>query len=420
VAGVSGGADSMALLHILVRAGYDCVVAHCNFHLRGEESDGDAVFVEQTAASLHLPFFSMDFDTTGYAVRQGISVEMAARELRYRWFEELRQTLRAQAIAVAHHRDDSLETLLLNLIRGTGIRGLCGIRPKNGYIVRPLLNRSHREIREWLSQQDLIFRTDSTNFSDKHMRNVIRLHLLPLMERLNPSVRDAILRTAEHLSGVESLYENCIEKERAHIMPDGKCIDIRKLMQSPSPQTVLYELIRPFGFTRSVAASVFASIYGDKSGKIFFAPDSDYRIVKDRVSLLVVARQMKDECEYTVGMNDSLTYPIRLTTKKTAVVPGFCTGKSRSEATFDMDKLSFPLTLRRWREGDSFIPFGMLGRKKLSDYFIDRKFSLVQKEQTWLLCCAENIIWVVGERIDNRYRVHKSTKFALIVHFFRS
>ena len=409
----------MALLHILVRAGYDCTVAHCNFHLRGEESDGDAVFVEQTAASLHLPFFRMDFDTSEYAVRHGISVEMAARELRYRWFEELRQTLRAQAIAVAHHRDDSIETLLLNLIRGTGIRGLCGIRPKNGYVIRPLLNQSHREIREWLSQQDLIFRTDSSNFSDKYMRNAIRLHLLPLMETLNPSVRDAIVRTAEHLSGVESLYENSIEKERARIMPDGECIDIQKLMRSPSPQTVLYELIRPFGFTRPVSASVFASIHGDKSGKIFFAPNSDYRIVKDRTSLLVVPRQTKDECEYTVDMNDSLTYPIRLTTKQTEVVPGFGIGRSRSMATFDMDKLSFPLILRRWREGDSFIPFGMRGRKKLSDYFSDRKFSLVQKERTWLLCCAEDIIWVVGERIDNRYRVNKSTRFALIVRFFR-
>ncbi|MDR1336239.1 MAG: tRNA lysidine(34) synthetase TilS [Tannerella sp.] len=417
IAGVSGGADSTALLHVLAREGYACTVAHCNFHLRGAESDRDEQFVAQMAASLHQPFFKTDFDTAGYAARKHISIEMAARELRYRWFEELRSTLQAQAIAVAHHRDDSIETVLLNLIRGTGIRGLCGIRPKNGYLIRPFLSLSRREIMEWLSQQQLAYQTDCTNLSDEYTRNFIRLRLLPLMEELNPSAREAIARTAAHLSEVEMLYAGLMEKERKRIMPDAERIDIHELMKSPAPQTVLYELVRSHGFTRALSESVFESLQGEP-GKTFSAPDASCRIIKDRGFLLLAPCPANDERIYTIGAEDSLTYPVRLSTQKKAVDARFEIEKKASVASFDFDKLAFPLTLRTWREGDRFVPFGMRGRKKLSDYFTDRKFSLVRKERIWVLCSREDIIWVVGERMDNRYRIDPSTKFALIVNFF--
>jgi tRNA(Ile)-lysidine synthase len=414
---VSGGADSVALLHVLTRAGYACIVAHCNFHLRGAESDRDEQFVAQLASSLHLPFHKTDFDTAGYAGQKGISVEMAARELRYRWFEELRNTLQAQAIAVAHHRDDSIETVLLNLIRGTGIRGLCGIRPKNGCLIRPFLLLSRRDILQWLSQQQLAYQTDSSNLSDEYVRNFIRLRLLPLMEELNPLVREAITRTARNLSGIESLYANWMEKERERIMPDAERIDIHKLMQSPAPQTVLYELIRPHGFTRTLSESVFESLQGE-SGKVFYAPDASCRMIKDRDFLILTSCPAKEERVYAIGADDSLTQPIGLSTQKKAVDNCFKIEKGASVASFDFDKLTFPLTLRTWRKGDWFIPFGMRGRKKLSDYFTDRKFSLVRKERIWVLCSGKDIIWIVGERIDNRYKINPSTKFALIVNFF--
>ncbi|MDR2139492.1 MAG: tRNA lysidine(34) synthetase TilS [Tannerella sp.] len=417
IVGVSGGADSIALLHVLTHAGYACIVAHCNFHLRGAESDRDEQFVAQVAASLHLPFCKTDFDTAGYAGRKRISVEMAARELRYQWFEELRNTLQAQAIAVAHHRDDSIETVLLNLIRGTGIRGLCGIRPKNGYLIRPFLSLNRREILQWLSRQQLAYQTDSSNLSDEYTRNFIRRRLLPVMEELNPSVREAITRTARHLSGIESLYTDWIEKERERIMPDAERIDIHKLMQSPAPQTILYELIHSCGFTRTLSESVFESLQGDP-GKIFYAPDAPFRIVKDRDFLLLASCPAKEEHTYAIGEEDSLTQPVRLSTQKKAVNARFKIEKKTSVASFDFNKLKFPLTLRAWQKGDWFIPFGMSGRKKLSDYFTDRKFSLVRKERIWVLCSGKDIIWVVGERMDNRYRIGPATKFALVVNFF--
>ncbi|MDR0845462.1 MAG: tRNA lysidine(34) synthetase TilS [Tannerella sp.] len=413
IVGVSGGADSVALLHLLVRLNYSCIAAHCNFHLRGEESDRDEAFVKQEAENLHVPFFKTGFHTVEYAERQHISIEMAARDLRYQWFEELRVAHQAQAIAVAHHQDDSVETVLLNLIRGTGIRGLCGIRPKNGYLVRPLLAVSRHEILEWLSQQRLTYQTDSTNLSDEYTRNFIRLRILPLMEELNPSVRNTIARTAGHLSGIETFYLNRIEEERQRIMDDQLRIHIPGLMQSFAPQTVLYELIHPYGFTRTLSDSIFEALQGEP-GKIFQAPASSCQIVKDRDYLLLTTKRPKDLTAYPVEPDTILTYPVALSARKVKTDASFEIEKDASVATFDYDKLTFPLTLRKWREGDWFVPFGMKGRQKLSDYFTDHKFSLVQKEQTWLLCNASDIIWIVGERTDERYRIDKSTKYALI------
>ncbi|MDR1330841.1 MAG: tRNA lysidine(34) synthetase TilS [Tannerella sp.] len=417
IVGVSGGADSVALLHLLARSGYTCIVAHCNFHLRGDESDCDEDFSRQVAATLHIPFHKIDFDTQNHAHHEHISIEMAARELRYRWFEQLRVEQEAQAIAVAHHRDDSVETVLLNLTRGTGIRGLTGIRPRNGHVIRPLLPFGQNEILAWLSENGLEYRTDSSNLSDEYTRNFLRLRILPLLEELNPSVRDAIARTAAHLSDVETLYADLIEKERARITPSEKKISIPALMQSPAPRTVLYELIKPYGFTRSLASSIFESLKGTP-GKIFYATESSYRIVKDRDYLLIAPQAEKDDAVYYLHAGDSIHHPIRLTAQQKTVDAYLRIEKKKTVAGFDCDKLTFPLTLRRWRPGDRFIPFGMSGRKKLSDYFTDHKFSHLQKEQTWLLCSGDDIIWIVGERIDDRYKVSKTTKNTLIVVFF--
>lgn len=417
IVGLSGGADSVALIHLLKQLNYRCIAAHCNFHLRGAESDRDETFARQIADSLQIPFEKKDFDTVGYAESHGVSVEMAARELRYQWFEMLRTAYHAQAIAVAHHQDDSIETVLMNLIRGTGIGGLRGIRPKNGYIVRPLLAVNRSGIEAWLADQKLTFRQDSSNFSDAYTRNVIRRQLLPLMEKINPSVRDAIQRTSKHLSDVEVIYRSTIEKERARLLDDQERISISRLFESEAPQTVLYELIKPYGFTRELIPALFNSLQGE-SGKTFSASETDYQILKDREHLILYRKQPQDETIYPVEAGGILHTPINLRTEVRAIDSSFVIQKHPHVATFDRDKLTLPLTLRTWLKGDWFVPFGMNGRQKLSDYFSDHKFSRLQKEQTWLLCSGEDIIWIVGERTDHRYRVEPTTKNVLIATVF--
>ena len=417
IVGLSGGADSVALLHVLVQLNFSCIAAHCNFHLRGDESNQDETFARQIADSLHIPYYIKDFDTIGYAKQQHISVEMAARELRYEWFEELRVDLSAQEIAVAHHQDDNVETVLLNLIRGTGLRGLSGIRPKRDTIIRPFLDTSRQEILDWLHQQNITYRTDSSNLSDEYTRNYIRLNLLPMMETLNPSVKQSIAQTAGHLSAVEAIYADFIEKGRRRLMDKQQRINISVLMQSVAPQTVLYELLKPFGFTRILSESIFESLSG-MSGKVFYAPASGYKIVKDRDFLLLTAKQIENKMVYTIHTNDSIDTPIRLETQESEKIKDYQIDKRKTIALFDFDRLTFPLTLRTWRRGDWFVPFGMKGRKKISDYFNDRKIDRIRKEQIWMLCSGSDIIWIVGERVDDRYKINKSTKKILTVRFF--
>jgi tRNA(Ile)-lysidine synthase len=414
--GLSGGADSVALLAVLKRLGYDCIAVHCNFHLRGEESDRDEAFAGAFAGKLNVPFHKVDFDTRLYACEKHISVEMAARELRYNHFEELRVRFGAQAIAVAHHRDDNVETLLINLVRGTGIKGVRGMRPKNGYVVRPLLSVGKEEILCWLREQQLPFVTDSTNLSDEYVRNFIRLNVIPLLETINPSVKEAIARTSEHLSSVEVIYWSVVEKARMDVLKDGNRLSIAELLAYPAPETILYELLTPFHFTRRIAGDVFLSLT-KKPGKQFFSPT--HRLIKDREYLLItpLEKEKPDACILKEGEREC-RLPVQLSLEKIVLGETFHLRKDKNIAYFDYDKLRFPLTLRTWQPGDWFVPFGMAGRKKLSDYFSDHKYSLPDKEQTWLLCSGENILWIIGERADNRFRIDKTTTSVLKVIFF--
>ncbi|MDF9829662.1 tRNA lysidine(34) synthetase TilS [Parabacteroides sp. PF5-6] len=412
VVGLSGGADSVALLVLLVRLGYKCIALHCNFHLRGEESDRDERFSRDLALQLGVPYYSTDFDTTRFAEANHLSIEMAARQLRYGWFEEKRKAFNAQAIAVAHHQDDSVETLLMNLMRGTGIRGLSGIRPKNGTVVRPLLAVGREEIERWLEEQGYAYMTDSTNLSDIYTRNFIRLRILPLMEELNPAVRQTIARTAENLSDAEAIYIHFIEEATKQLLSEDKRVSISGLLALPAPETVLYEILKRYGFSRIVSHEVYQSL-SKESGKIFYSPH--YRLIKDRDCLLLSNREEKnDESSYTVeSIADFYHLPVEFACEQFTLSDGFSIEKDRDIAYFDLAKLRFPLTLRRWKEGDWFIPFGMTGKKKLSDYFSDHKYSRIEKENAWLLCSGKDIIWLVGERTDNRFRIEKTTKEVL-------
>ena len=406
----------MALLSVLVRLGYACVALHCDFHLRGEESERDAAFARTFAESLGVPFYQTDFDTVAYAREHHLSIEMAARALRYAWFEELRERLGAQAIAVAHHRDDSVETVVMNLIRGTGIRGLTGIRPRNGFVVRPLLCVSRADIVAWLENQGIRYVTDSTNLSDAYTRNFIRLNVLPLLERINPSVREAIARSAEHLSAVASVYAYEIARAREEVIVSEGCLSIEALCRFPAPEAILYELLKEYGFSRWVSAEVFDALRKE-SGKVFYS--KTHRLLKDRAYLWIVP--LEREAEKTSFLLDPsreiYREPVGLTFRELPITPDFQIEKNRRFAYFDADKLRLPLTLRKWREGDWFVPFGMKGRQKLSDYFSDHKFSRIEKEKAWLLCSGDAIIWLIGERADNRFRIDSGTKRVLAVNF---
>lgn len=412
VVGLSGGADSVALIDVLIELGYDCVAAHCNFHLRGEESDSDQLFVERWCESRNILLVTVDFDTNKYAADNKISIEMAARDLRYAWFEEVRIKHNANYIAVGHHQNDSIETLLINLIRGTGISGLSGIVPKNGRVVRPLLSVSRDDIEQYLSDRANDFRVDSTNLEDIYTRNFVRLSLLPSLRTINPSINDALVRTANNLSEVEKVYNRAIKMDIKDVL-DNNIIDIDKLRNTVSPQSVLFEILFPLGFSPSVIDDIKCS-FDALPGKMFYS--SSHRLIKDRTTFVIDKLQAygDNDTRYFIDRQDTyLNIPLSL---RISINPyPVEIRKSPKYLYVDADLITFPLVLRKWQLGDWFIPFGMKGRKKLSDYFTDHKFSVKDKEDVWILTSGEDVVWIVGHRSDNRFRVSDDTSSVLVV-----
>ena len=412
IVGLSGGMDSMALLDILLLLGYRCVAAHCNFHLRGEESDRDAEFAEKWCKSRDVPFTSTDFDTRQYASDKKISIEMAARELRYAWFEMMRKEYHAEAIAVAHQKDDSVETVLLNLIRGTGIRGLTGISPKNNKVVRPLLCLSREEISQYIAAHDIPYVFDRSNDDDLYLRNAIRLHIIPRLGELNPAVREAIYRTAQNVAEAEKVYSASVRESIAAVFQHDR-IDIPALRKTASPQSVLFELLTPLGFGPSSIRDICQNMDA-APGKRFFA--GQYRLTKDRDCFLIDRipdAGTPERSFFITPQTKEMREPLHLTFR-TLPMP-VTLQKERRLLFVDYDRLKFPLQLRRWQQGDWFIPFGMKGKKKLSDYFTDRKFSLQDKENAWILLSGDEIVWIVGERPDDRFRVTDVTTHVFTV-----
>lgn len=395
IVGLSGGADSVVLLSILHDLGYECLAAHCNFHLRGEESQRDEKFAASFASDLGISFFKISFDTTFIAQENGISIEMAARDLRYDWFEQLKKEWEAEAILVAHHQDDSIETALLNLIRGTGINGLTGIKPKNGDIVRPLLCVSKEDILNYAERENIPYIVDSSNLEDEFMRNKIRLQILPLLKSLNPAINTALLQTIENLNEAAKVYNSSIQEVRKRVFDSEKqLIDIPLLLTFPSPESLLFEILKEYGFGKETVKEVYRSTTA-QSGKEFYS--EQYRLVKDRTCFLLTPLFQKEQ-------EQELVFEILDKTSDFQIV------KDANVAYFDAEKLTFPLTIRKWETGDRFVPFGMNGSQKLSDYFNNHKFSKPEKENVRLLCSGDAIIWVIGHRTDNRFRVVKETK----------
>lgn len=412
--GLSGGPDSMALIHILIQLGYNCIAGHCNFHLRGENSNSDAAFVNRWCAENDIPLFTIDFDTESYATSKKISIEMAARELRYDWFEKIRLEQNATSIGIAHHKDDSVETILINLIRGTGIKGLTGIPITNKYVVRPLLDVSRSEIMEYLSLNEVPYVIDNTNEEEIYTRNTLRLKVLPTLEKINPSVKNSIVTTANNLKEVEKIYDAYIQYAIATVLQDN-LIDIAKLQQTYSHQSVLFEILSPLGFTPSVIEDI-ANNLDSIPGKIYLA--NSYRLLKDREHLVIskhnpTGDEVKEYLIYPDTVNSVL--PINIKIESENYTPDFKIQKNRSILHVDSDKLNFPLVLRKWRKADWFVPFGMKGKKKLSDFFTDNKFTLFEKEETWILISGDDIVWIVNHRADNRFKLNSTTKTVCII-----
>ena len=401
---LSGGADSVALLRILLSLGYTCECAHCNFHLRGLESDRDESFVRQLCEEHSIPLHVTHFDTSAYAKEHHLSIEMAARELRYEWFEHIRKEIEASVIAVAHHRDDSVETFLLNLMRGAGINGLKGIPVKNGYIVRPLLSVSRDVILDYLQAINQGYVTDSTNLEDEYMRNKIRLNILPLMKEVNPSVMETIQETTFRLSEVANIYQKDRMEAIAHkvtfLSPELFRISLVDILKDVAPISLLHEVLSPKGFNASQIRDIYRSLSSSQSGKRFFS--TEWEVLRDREYLWI---QKKDS---------SPLIP-ELIIEEIERTPSFVIPRDKHIACLDADKLNHPLTIRKWEKGDKFIPLGMNGKKKVSDYLTDKKFSLFQKENQYVVCSGEDIVWLVNERSDHRYRITDSTQRILLI-----
>lgn len=413
---VSGGMDSVVLAQLCHKAGYKFGIAHCNFGLRGDESEGDEKFVEQLANKFNVQFHTKHFDTKAFADTQNISVQMAARQLRYEWFEELRKANKYDRIVIAHHKDDEIETLFINLIRGTGIGGLHGIPLQRDKIVRPLLFAARADIENYAKSNKLLFREDSSNSSDKYIRNKLRHKVIPVLREINPNLGAAISRDIEHFQQVEKIYREAIGEKLAKLIvkrKNGIEVDVRKLLKLDPVSVYLFELLQPYGFNETACHDVLKAMIDDRTGRRFFS--ATHRLVTDRLRLIITSNAVSGEEEYLIQPGvKKITEPLSLTVSKSKA-GSYNISRSARVASVDFDKLKFPLAIRKWRKGDAFRPLGMKHKKKLSDFFIDSKFSLIDKENTWLLTSGADIVWVIGYRIDDRFKVTDKTKIVYVI-----
>ena len=417
---VSGGIDSCALLYLFYSLDYKCVVAHCNFSLRNEESDKDEKFVKDLSSNYQFEFASKRFDTFKYAEENGISIQMAAREQRYRFFEETRQKHNCRVIATAHNADDNIETLFINLIRGTGLKGLSGIPVKLENIVRPLLYATRKEILAFAKSNKILWREDLSNQSFKYMRNKIRHYLLPLLEEIKPGCEKTILRNIEHFSETEVLLKKFMKEKISEIVIQKDnliFIDIAKLLASGSAKTILYEIIAPYGFNPKQVITIWSSINAE-SGKVFYS--KNFCINKDRNKIIISRLNIGNlqQKYYIDELQEWISEPIEMSVTRITWEKGQNISRNKNIAMLDADTIEFPLILRRWAYGDYFKPIGMQGYKKLSDFFIDEKISNIGKENVWIIESANRIVWLAGLKPDDRFKITEKTKSVIKMEIY--
>lgn len=397
--GVSGGVDSMVMLDLFIRCGYEIGVAHCNFNLRGQESDREETLVRQVAAENNLPFHVVHFDTMAESTRTGESIQMAARRLRYEWFGEICTTYNYDKVAIAHHGNDSTETFFINLIRGTGLRGITGISSTNGRIVRPLLFAHRDTITWWASENGVRFLNDSSNGAIKYLRNRLRHDILPRLADTSNSFMDTMADNIARLEQAQRFIDNQMVRIRNKVMENDNVIEVHKLKEEGDLNFLLFEILRPYGFAPEVIEDLVRSI--DKTGKQFISPLHIASL--DRGRILITERKQKPVEEETLSEDDPRIEWLTINDFSTLITPS-------NIALLSADSLQFPLKIRKWRSGEWFIPLGMHSQKLVSDYLIDAKVPLIEKERQTVLLSGNSLIWLIGRRIDDRYKVTERTK----------
>jgi len=404
---VSGGIDSVVLCHLLEQSRFNFSIAHCNFGLRGEESDGDEAFVETLAEDLRVNIHIKKFDTLAFAHKNKVSIQMAARDLRYDWFHFIAEKENYNFILTAHHQNDSVETVLLNLVRGTGIAGLHGIKPKSGKIVRPLLFATKEEVKQYAIENGLNWREDSSNQSSKYHRNLLRNEVMPLLKKINPNLEETFQQTIEKIVAAESIYNNYVEGCKSEFVrsnPEYTSIEFQFLKEESEPVLILFDMLREFGFNYTQTKEIISSIDSEPGNKFI---SNSHLLVVDRSHLIITKKSNQSELTYLsihidTGIINFYEDNIQLQLKMgTDIV----ISDEPHIAFLDYDKLNFPLILRRWQPGDQFQPLGMkTGKKKISDFLNDIKMPLNLKENVHVLLSNNEIVWVVGLRIDDRYK----------------
>jgi tRNA(Ile)-lysidine synthase len=417
----SGGIDSTVLTHLMHRSGFDISLAHCNFSLRGKESNKDEKFVKRVGEELQIAAYTITFDTKSYAEKKGISTQMAARKLRYDWFQKICNEHRIDYIITAHHKDDTIETFIINLTRGTGLNGLTGIPMINKNIIRPLLPFTREEILIYATRNKLEWREDSSNSSIKYIRNKIRHKVVPILKEINPNLLESFEKTLEHLTGSQEIAKDRIKSIRAEVskkIGKERHYSVEALQNLSNPKAYLFELFRKKGFTEW---NDVYNLLSAQTGKQVLS--KTHRLLKNRdVIILSKLKKKSLKTQQIDKQTKSIKKPISLRFSFKTIVQE---GKNKANALdliiqnregqlfVDADKLKFPLTIRKWEKGDFFYPIGLNGKKKLSKFFTDEKMSLLEKEKTWLLCSGEDIVWVIGKRLDERFKVTMKTTTVL-------
>lgn len=421
---VSGGMDSSVLCELCHQAGFDFVIAHCNFQLRGDFSDGDEKFARSLAEHYKVPFVSKGFDTTTIAAEQKTTIEETARNLRYDWFHELLDPAKTSLpkdqiprfIVTGHHADDNLETVMMNFYRGTGIKGLRGILPKRGKIVRPLLFARRKDIEDFVAQHQLKFRTDASNQEDTFTRNFFRNQVIPLVQKTFPATEQNILNNIDRMAEVEQLYLQAIDRHKEKLLEkkgNEVHIPVLKLKKSSPLQTIVYEIIKDFGFTASQSAEVI-ELLDSESGK--YVASSSHRIIRNR-AWLIIAPLEAAQADNVLVEEDIRKLELGIGTIHFETQPNskLQIPNSSSVACLDTNEVKFPLLLRKWKPGDYFYPLGMKKKKKLARFLIDLKLSKTQKENVWVIESNKKICWVVGYRIDDRFKLTDKTGKVLTI-----
>ncbi len=416
---VSGGIDSMVMAELFYRSGFNFSIAHCNFQLRGKESDDDKRFVKSLAKKYHVGFFTKNFSTESFAKENKFSVQEAARIQRYDWFSEIRSERSLSYIATAHHLDDNIETFFINLFRGTGISGLAGMQPLNEDVIRPILFATRKEIEVFAKEKKLKYREDSSNVTDDYLRNKIRHHLTPVLKKLNPAFEKTMARTLHNLLFADHVFSNSIIDraiQLTHQVNSMPYFSRKELQSLEFPEDYLYEFLSPFHFNAAQVGEIWNC---KQSGKVFYS--NEFRVICDRDKIIFALKSEPDDAIHSIhedqktfkAKNFSLQFKnILLNDKKKFKLPS-----DNSVACIDASLLSFPLLLRKWKNGDSFFPLGMSHRKKLSDFFTDKKFSIAEKENVNVLISDKDIVSILGHRIDDRYKVTGKTKKVFRINY---